>query len=402
MRIKRAKTVKVTLRFRMLGEGKETLYLDYYPPIIDPETKKPSRREYLGMYVYPLKKRNGEFQKNTNGSYRYTSEDCETIRLAEIIRDNRQNELNKPSIYTEAEAELLKAKERSKGDFIQYFRQLADEKKEANRDVWLSASRHLKAYTQKTNNADTIRFCDIDLQWCEGFKSYLLTVEARGHKTLSTNTAASYYVKFKIALKSAYRHGYFPKNLNEDLKGIGEVETHREVLTLHELNVLSVIPCSNELVKRAALFSALTGLRHSDIAKMKWNEIRETDGQFTLKYCVQKTGSCQYLPISEQAAQLCGERQMPDILVFEGLQYSDYAKILPQWTGAAGITRHITFHCFRHTFATLQLAGGTQPTTIQKMMAHKGLQTTLVYAKTQDEAMRQAAGKIKLNLETLK
>ncbi|MDR2407927.1 MAG: site-specific integrase [Bacteroidales bacterium] len=397
MRKKRTQTVKVTLRFRMLGEGKETLYLDYYPPIIDSETQKPSRREYLGMYVYPLKKRNGEFQKNTDGLHKYSPVDCETIRLAEIIRNNRQNELNKPNIYTEAEAELLKAKERSKGDFIQYFRQLADEKKEANRDVWLSASKYLMSYTQKTNNANTIRFCDIDLQWCEGFKRYLLTCEARGHKTLATNTAASYFVKFKIALKSAYRHGYFSKNLNEDLKGIGGVETHKEILTLDELNVLADTPCSNELVKRAALFSALTGLRHSDIAKMKWSEIQVADGQFTLKYCVQKTGSYQYLPISGQSVQLCGERREPETLVFEGLQYSEYAKVLPQWMGAAGITRHITFHCFRHTYATLQLASGTQPTTIQKMLAHKELQTTLVYAKTQDEAMREATGKIKLN-----
>jgi integrase len=402
MRKKRNQTVKVTLRFRMLGDGKETLYLDYYPPIIDTETKKPSRREYLGMYVYPLKKRNGEFLKNTDGLHKYSPEDYETIRLAEIIRNNRQNELNKSNIYTETEAELLKAQELSKGDFVQYFIQLSGEKKESNQDVWMSALGHLKSYIQKTNQTGIMRFCDITLQWCEGFKHYLLAVEARGGKTLATNTAASYFIKFKIALKLAYRYGYLPKDLNGNLKGIKEVETHKEILTLDELNTLVITPCTNNLVKRAALFSALTGLRHSDIVKMKWSEIQDINGQFMLKYHIQKTNRNQDLPISEQAVQLCGERHEPDALVFNGLQYSAYAKTLSQWMMSAGITRNITFHCFRHTYATLQLASGTQPTTIQKMLAHKELHTTLVYAKTQDDAMRQATEKIKLNLDLLK
>ncbi|MDR1339941.1 MAG: phage integrase SAM-like domain-containing protein, partial [Prevotellaceae bacterium] len=179
MKRKKSKTVKVTLRFRMLDKGKETLYLDYYPAVIDPETGKHSRREYLGMYVFPLKKRDGELQTNKDSSHKYNPTDNETIRIAEIIRNNRQNELDKSNIYTETEAELLKAKERSKGDFIQYFKKLSDEKREANQDNWSAALKYLKNYTLKTDKADTIRFCDITLQWCEGFKNYLLTLETR-------------------------------------------------------------------------------------------------------------------------------------------------------------------------------------------------------------------------------
>ena len=130
---------------------------------------------------------------------------------------------------------------------------------------------------------------------------------------------------------------------------------------------------------------------------MKWGEITETDGKYTLKYTIQKTSKYDELPISEQAIQLCGERRNPDELVFDGLIYSAYAnKALAQWIGAAGITRDITFHCFRHTFATLQLASGTQITTIQKMLGHKNIGTTLVYAKTLEEAKREAADKIKI------
>jgi len=150
-------------------------------------------------------------------------------------------------------------------------------------------------------------------------------------------------------LKSAYKYGYLPKNINEDLKGIKEKETHREFLSLDELKRLVETPCTNPVLKRAALFSALTGLRHSDIRKMKWGEIEEKDGIFTLKYTIQKTNKYDELPISGQAMQLCGERRNPDELVFDGLVYSAYAnKALAQWLGAAGITRDVTFHTVRH------------------------------------------------------
>ena len=222
--MRKSKTTKVTLRFRMLNTGKETLYLDYYPGTPNPKTGETMRREYLGIYVVPLKKRNGELQTNKDGSHKYSEADEETIRLAEIIRANRQKELSKAEIYTDAEAEMLKAKERSKGDFIAYFRDLAKDKKESNYNNWMSALKHLQDYTKKSDNATVKRFCDIDLLWCERFRDYLLNV--RTHRSdkvvLSNNTAAAYFLKFKIALKSAYKYGYLPKNINEDLKGIKE------------------------------------------------------------------------------------------------------------------------------------------------------------------------------------
>ncbi|WP_319503743.1 site-specific integrase [Bacteroides graminisolvens] len=397
--MRKSRTTKVTLRFRMLGTGKETLYLDYYPGVENPKTGELMRREYLGLYVVPLKKRTGEPQTNKDGSYKYSEVDEETIRYAELIRNNRQNELSKAEIYTEAESELLKAKERSKGDFISYFRDLGRDKQGSNYNNWMSTLKYLQSYTMISDNTKTKRFCDIDLLWCERFRDYLLNAKTYRSKetTLSNNTAASYFIKFKIAIKAAYKYGYLSKDINADLKSIKQKETHREFLSLDELRKLVETPCTNLVLKRAALFSALTGLRHSDIRKMKWSEITETNGKYTLKYIIQKTSKYDELPISEQAIQLCGERGNPENLIFDGLVYSAYTnKALAQWLGAAGITRNVTFHCFRHTFATLQLASGTQITTIQKMLGHKNIGTTMVYAKTLEEAKREAIEKIKI------
>ena len=392
--MRKAKTTKVTLRFRMLSTGKETLYLDYYPAVINPENGNPMRREYLGMYVFPLKKKSGELLVSKDGFHKYNEQDEDIIRLAEIIRNNRQNELSKSEIYTDVEADTLKAKERSQGDFIAYFADICKTK-----NAWNSVLNHLNDYVLKFDKSSIKRFCDIDLLWCEQFREHLLNTKThRSDKVLlSTNTASSYFVKFKIALKSAHRHGYLLKDINQDLKSIKEEETQREFLTLEELKVLVITPCTNPVLKRAALFSALTGLRHSDIRKMRWSEIVDNNGEYSLKYIIQKTNKPDELPISNEAMHLCGERGASEDLVFEDLKYSAYAnKALAQWLGSAGITRNITFHCFRHTFATLQLASGTQITTIQKMLGHKNIGTTMVYAKTLEKAKREATERIKI------
>ena len=105
------------------------------------------------------------------------------------------------------------------------------------------------------------------------------------------------------------------------------------------------------------------------------------------------------MPINEQAFSLLGVRREPTDKVFDGLTYSAYEnKHLYQWIGAAGIAKDITFHCFRHTFATLQLSMGTNIYTVSKMLGHRDLKTTQIYAKIIDQTKRDAAGKIKLDI----
>jgi site-specific recombinase XerD len=105
------------------------------------------------------------------------------------------------------------------------------------------------------------------------------------------------------------------------------------------------------------------------------------------------------MPISEQAYSMLGERRQPSDKVFNGLKYSAYSnKHLAKWIGLAGITKDITFHCFRHTFATLQLSKGTDIYTVSKMLGHRDLKTTQVYAKIIDQAKRNASDRIKLDV----
>lgn len=111
---------------------------------------------------------------------------------------------------------------------------------------------------------------------------------------------------------------------------------------------------------------------------MVWNEIEYIEGNgYFIKFEQQKTGGIETMPISEQAYSLLGEPKAGDKKVFEGLKYSAHENShLAKWIGHAGITKHITFHCFRHTYATLQLSNGTDIYTVSKMLGHRELKTT--------------------------
>ena len=159
------------------------------------------------------------------------------------------------------------------------------------------------------------------------------------------------------------------------------------------------VECELPELKKAFLFSALTGLRWSDIAKLKWSEIQHSNEYgYYIRFRQKKTKGAETQPISEQAVNLLGERKEPEDKIFDALNYSAWSNLkLQQWIYRAGIHKDITFHCARHTYATLQLTLGTDIYTVSKMLGHKELRTTQIYAKIIDEKKHEAANKIKLD-----
>ena len=391
-------SIKVALRNKPISGGRKTLYLDFYPPIPNPETGKLTRREFLGLYIYneTIKDKQGNDKPvKLNPIYKQHNED--TLNTAELIRQKRQNQLNKPEIYTGEELEKLRIKELSERNFVEYFKSLADKRKASNFDNWVSAYKYLEIFTK-----GILKFADLNEKFCTEFKEYLLTTKSnKSNKvTLSQNSAVSYFNKFKASMKQAYKDGYLQTNLNVKINTIKTVETQREYLSIEQVQILVKTPCSISLLKSSALFSILTGLRFSDIAKLVWSEVQhsEIEGYF-LKFIQQKTKAVENLPISEQAFSLMGERKEPKEQVFKGLVYSAYLNShLKQWILNAGITEKITFHSFRHTYATLQLSKGTDIYTVSKMLGHRELKTTQIYAKIIDKTKREATDKIKLDL----
>ena len=372
---------KVKLRQRAISGNRQSLYLDFYPAIEHPETGEPTRREFLGLYM--LDKPKNPIDKQSNK---------DTLQLAENIRAKRTIEIQK------GDYGFLILKQKADTDFVQYFRQIVESKTGGNKNGWQTAYNYFEMFT-----GGKLTLSNLNENLCNDFREYLLTAKRqRGiqSKQITQSSARAYYNKFKAALKQAYKKGLIEKDLSTRIDGISEPEVQREHLTLEQLQALVNTPCSIPLLKNAAIFSALTGLRFSDIAKLIWSEVQysEREGYF-LQFRQKKTKGVEVLPISEQAFLLLGERKEPTEQVFRGLIYSAYLNIhLKQWILRAGITKDITFHCFRHTFATLQLSFGTDIYTVSKMLGHRELRTTQIYAQIVNKTKREAADKIKLDM----
>jgi integrase len=248
-----------------------------------------------------------------------------------------------------------------------------------------------------------LRFSDINTELCDEFREFLETTKSKksDKMKLSENSIKTYYDKFRSALKQAYKDGYISDNIAEKTNAVKQAETQRNYLTLEELNTLVKTDCKSVEIKTQALFSALTGLRRSDIQKLTWGEVQHVKGSgYLIRFMQKKTGGSETLPITEQAFNLLGERKQSTDNVFTLIQETNQRenRYLTKWVLDAGITKKITFHCFRHTFATLQLSMGTDIYTVSKMLGHKDLNTTQIYAKIIDETKRTASNRIKLEM----
>lgn len=239
-------------------------------------------------------------------------------------------------------------------------------------------------------------------QFCTGFKEYLLTTPklSTQNETLSQNAAHSYFNKFKAAIAQAQKEKLFTNDPLENVAGIKQGETKREYLTQEELQKLAATECEMPLLKRASLFSVLTGLRWGDITSLTWAQVHHSEAEgYYIRFKQKKTKGEETMPISKTAFQLLGDRKLPTNKPFGELVYSAWLNTkLQVWILKAGIGKHITFHCFRHTYATLQLSRGTDIYTVSKMLGHKDLKTTAIYTKIIDEKKREAANRIRIEL----
>ena len=393
------------------------LYVEAYP-VFKPGHDKPCReREYLNRIITtPIWDKTRPARLNDNGVQTYkpkrdmngiiicrSKEDRETCIFADNVRIIRQREYDNAELYTDTEQAMVEKKARGQADFIEYFgKQAAKRHKNDSKSIGINWDRACDLLKMFTKNKP-LPFAQIDMHLIENVREFLLNAPRGGKKsgTISQNTASTYFTLFKAALHQAFIDSYFDVDIAAKVKGISGVESRREYLTIEELNKLAATPCEYPMLKKAAFFSALTGLRHSDIRKMTWKELSVEGDHYRINFTQRKTGGVEYMPISEQAYLICGEPAEPDRLVFEGLQDPSWInRPMKKWIEDAGIKKHITFHCFRHSFATNQLTEGTDIYTVSKMLGHTNVRTTQIYAKVVDSKKEEAAQAIKLNLQS--
>lgn len=372
------KTIK--LRKRKMPSGNTSLYLT-----VNVNGKR--EYEYLKLYLVP------EVTKTDKESNR------QTMRMAEAILAKRTVEL--------VNGEYGFKKEYRTGTlFFPYYEKMCEERhgnpeSKGNWGNWYSCLHHLRIYEKR----DNITFAEITSEWVKGFKDYLDHKaiawisdkrERVKDQKLARNSKVSYFAKLRACLNQAFDERIIPTNPCKGIENFKAEDGTRMYLTVEEVKKLVETPCEYPGVKTTFLFSCLTGLRRSDILKLTWGEVHQ-QGEFTrLIFKQKKTGGQEYLDINKQAADLMGERGKPEEAVFSGyLPTMDCTnKAIQTWVLRAGIDKKITFHCGRHTFAVMMLDLGTEIYTVSKLLGHRQLNTTQIYAKVLDKNKQAAVSRI--------
>ncbi|HFK5598851.1 recombinase [Elizabethkingia anophelis] len=378
--------MKITLKRKNLKDGQISLYIEYYKgSTIDINGKRIHLREfeYLKLYLNAEPKNAKEKKDNK-----------ETLELAENILAIRKTN------YIQGKFDI-KSTTKSKRTFLNYFAEIMEEKQKQdssnNYGNWFSTFQHLKKII-----SPNMTFEEVDETFIKKVRNYIdYDARSKSDLPLSQNSKYSYFNKFKAALRSAFDDGYLSINYATKIKSFDQAESQREYLTFEELQSLSKSPCKYEILKRAFIFSCLTGIRWSDINAMTWSEVRDEGENSRINFRQEKTDGVEYLYISKQARDLLSERQSPEERVFKGLKYSmTYNTEIVRWCNRAGIFKHITFHSARHTNAVLLLEGGADIYTVSKRLGHREIRTTAIYAKIVDKKMKEAAEMIpELNIE---
>ena len=347
-----------------------------------------------GNYKYKPK-------RDTNGIILCTSRlDREACIYADKVRALRQQEYDTAVVYSDREQEMIAQNERMEQDFIAYFNSIIYKvhPNSSNSIIvnWTRVGKLLSIFSE----GKPIPFRKINVKLLEDLKLFMLTAPQGGNKkgTLSQNSAATYFSIVKAGLHRAFIDEYLTVDIAAKVKGIPELKVKRETLTLEEAELLAQTPCENEVLKRAFFFAILTGIRLCDIHELTWGEIQKTSTGWRVDFTQRKTHVVDYLPINEQAYSLCGEPGEHDQQIFAGLTGSSWiSRPQKKWIAASGIKKHITFHCSRHTFATLQLENGTDIFVVKGMLGHTNVKTTQIYAHIVDKSKRNAAEALQID-----
>lgn len=355
--------------------GKIELLLKYYEKGI-------SKYKSTGLILFDQ-----DFKKLSNEEKRHNRE---ALKEAEIIcnAENEKYRLGKFGI------DVI---QKQRSSFIKFVERVAKERSTSDGNIgnWNSMIKHLKEFAKFD-----ITFEQVDHKFLNDFKTHLDKKLQKTGKPLSTNSKLAYYNKLRAALKQAVKEDIITKNPALGTTGFKSEDVQREFLTLEELKLAVKTECEMPILKRAFLFSCLTGLRWSDCIKLKWSDIQDDKqhGKF-IRFKQKKTKGAETLFLPEDAVKIIGEHKHSEELVFKGLKYSAWNNLkLKQWMMKAGIPRDITFHSARHTYAVLQLDNGTDIFTLSKLLGHKDLKTTLIYSKILDKNKKVASTKIKLDI----
>lgn len=426
------------LKRRHISGGRSALYLEYYEgrvqePRLDSDGKPmfyPEGTKMAGkpMYVVHHNRHKEELKLYLTDKPKSPEEreqNREIQLLAEAIRQEREQQRLKEGVG-------YRLDNHRNDNILAYFEKyLNDYTKKDKRNISLAINRFkafIRIYKPECASKRTSKEIDeINYRWAERHKDipgrheineneyyrfYLRAGQfnkgmAERYKEYlvkhsSGEGAATCFSRFKKIVKFAYENGMLKTNPCEGIKSpaVDKDAILKDILTVDEIKALvnTHYPGENPNIRRAFITCLYTGVRWCDVKDLTYNNVDYTAS--LLSFTQKKTeGRSQHagvkIPLStETLTNLIGKPEehgkTENDLIFDLPSHTMCNKALSRWASRAGINKHITWHCARHTFATLLVENGNPINTVVELMGQSGLQYIMKYAHALDKSKRNA------------
>ncbi len=373
---------------KQLSDGRLSLYLEYYlgyTETIDEATKKRiikhrRQKETLHKYLIPNPKTEAEKEKNKFA-----------LAYANESRDLRDKEFT-------SKKQNMPIENKAKINFLVYCEKFLNEYQNKDVRIVKYCIKHFKDFIIIDNGKDYILPVEITETLAKNFKKHL-------EKNLNGETPYNYFTKFKKLCTEAIADGYPIDVKILKIRNTRSEGLKKDILDIDEIQRLSEAYCGNDNVKRAFIFSLNTGLRWVDIKALKWCNIDKTKLSITQeKIKHSSTNSMLNLELNENAINVLSNRGNSNESVFILPSHTACLKDLSVWVKKAGIEKHITWHCARHSFAVNLLdtdVVGTDVKTVSGLLGHSSIKHTGKYLHYLDVKGKNAVNKlpvIKMNM----
>lgn len=383
---------------KVLSDGKESLFLDYYfgyTKEINERTGKEvvkvdRKREYLKLYLWQAPRTPIERQQNK-----------ETLELAKKIRFERGQDLLES-------VEGYRLKKDRDINFLDYFQSYIDKYTKKDYRMIVIALKRFRDFLHDTPEYNKfekrIKPEQITKDIVEAYTEYLQSRSVG-------EGAKSIYARFKKVIKYAVEHDVISKNpCNGIVIKVDEQILKKEVLSPEEIQRLIATHYDNENpnIRRAFIFCLYCGLRYCDVKDLTFANVDYSNK--LLKFEQNKTkghsaNSGVIIPLNDGILSLIGEPISPnnrDEAIFPLPSYEMCLKALKRWVRRAGINKHISWHCARHSFAVNILNNGANIKTVASLLGHSGLKHTEKYTRAIDSLKQEAINSLpKLNIEEI-
>lgn len=248
-----------------------------------------------------------------------------------------------------------------------------------------TTKKHLQEYVRTEYRSSDIPVRDVNLKFIKGFEYFLKT-----NKNCNHNSSLKYINNFKKIIRLAVAHEWISKDPFYNYK-VQFKTVEREYLTKQELESivnLDIRVPRLDVVRDMFVFCCFTGLAYIDVKKLTPNNIvPHIDGSQWIQSARQKTRSKLGIPLLPTAMEIIEKYQNhPQVqngeCVIPVLSNQKSNSYLKEIADRCGITKNLTTHLARHTFATtVTLSNGVPIETVGKLLGHKNLRTTQHYAK---------------------